>query len=79
MRASGSLEERGIARLGETLLRDFESVPIDVVARAYNAARRAAAELQVEPAHRLAMIDCIAREELRGLSPVGTSRPGDLC
>ncbi len=71
-------EERVIARLGETLLRDFESVPIDVVARTYTDARHTVDELDVDPAHRFAVIDCLAREELRALScagPTAAPRP----
>ncbi len=69
MPAPDSLEERAVARLGETLLRDFESVPIDVVARAFTAARRSAAELELEPALRLAVIDSMTRDELQVTSP----------
>lgn len=63
------LEERAVARLGETLLRDFESVPIDVLARAFNAARRSAAGLDVAPNVRLALIDSMTRDELQGIGP----------
>lgn len=69
MPAPDSLEERAVARLGETLLRDFESVPIDVVARAFNAARRTAAALDLDPVVRLRVIDSMTRDELQGTGP----------